>query len=70
MYDESEDVTVSVEDIQDEIEQLLLHSYPDIAMCYIIYRYNHKVIRENRDKLIKGVTKKLMAEDIENQNQK
>lgn len=68
MYDESEDVTVSVEDIQDEVEQLLLHSYPDIAKCYIIYRYNHKVIRENRDKLIKGLSKKLMADDIENQN--
>lgn len=68
MYDESEDVTVSVEDIQDDVEQLLLHSYPDIAKCYIIYRYNHKVIRENRDKLIKGLSKKLMADDIENQN--
>ena len=26
------------------------------------------MIRENRDKLIKGLTKKLMAQDIENQN--
>ena len=34
----------------------------------IIYRYNHKVIRENRDKIIKGLSKKLMAQDIENQN--
>ena len=68
MYDESSDETISVEEIQDDVEQLLLHSYPDIAKCYIIYRYNHKVIRENRDKLIKGLSKKLMADDIENQN--
>ena len=68
MTSEDEDAIVSVEEIQDEIENLLIRTYPDIAKCYIIYRYNHKVIRENRDKLIKGVTKKLMAEDIENQN--
>ena len=64
---DSEDV-IHVEDIQDEVEKVLLYNYPEIAKCYIIYRYNHKVIRENRDKLIKGLSKKLMADDIENQN--
>ena len=68
LYDENEDKTVSVEEIQDEVENALLCEYPDVAKSYIIYRYNHKVIRENRDKLIKGLTKKLMAQDIENQN--
>ena len=68
LYDENEDKTVSVEEIQDEVENALLCDYPDVAKSYIIYRYNHKVIRENRDKLIKGLTKKLMAQDIENQN--
>ncbi len=68
LYDPSEEITVSVEKIQDEIENTLLCQYPEVAKSYIIYRYNHKVIRENRDKLIKGLTKKLMAQDIENQN--
>lgn len=68
LYDFDEDVTVHVEEIQDKIEDLLMKEYPSIAKCYIIYRYNHKVIRESRDKLMKGISKKLMAEDIENQN--
>ena len=68
MYDESQDITVSVEEIQDAIEDLLIHAYPDTAKCYIIYRYNHKILRENRDKLMKDVTKKLMAADVQNQN--
>ena len=68
LYDENQEVTVHVEDIQDTIEDLLMREYPTIAKCYIIYRYNHKVIRESRDKLMKGISKKLMAEDIENQN--
>ena len=68
MYDENADITVSVEEIQDNIEDLLIHTYPDTAKCYIIYRYNHKILRENRDKLMKDVTKKLMAADVQNQN--
>ena len=68
LYNVDEDSTVTVEEIQDKIENTLLCEYPDVAKSYIIYRYNHKVIRENRDKLIKGLTKKLMAQDVENQN--
>ena len=68
LYDETADQTVTVEEIQDRIEDLLIHTYPEIAKCYIIYRYNHKLIRENRDKLMKGITKKLMADDVQNQN--
>lgn len=67
-YDTNCDDTVDVEDIQDDIEDCLMETYPIVAKSFIIYRYEHKVIRENRDKLIKGLTKKLMADDIENQN--
>lgn len=67
-YDINCDDAVDVEDIQDDIENCLMESYPAVAKSFIIYRYEHKVIRENRDKLIKGLTKKLMADDIENQN--
>ena len=68
LYDPTEDIAVTVEEIQDEVENTLLCEYPEVAKSYIIYRYNHKVLREHRDKLIKGLSKKLMAQDIENQN--
>lgn len=68
LYDETVDETVTVEEIQDKIEDLLIHTYPEIAKCYIIYRYNHKILRENKDKLMKDITKKLMAADVQNQN--
>ena len=67
-YDENCDDTIDVEDIQDDIENCLMETYPTVAKSFIIYRYEHKVLRENRDKLIKGLSKKLMADDIENQN--
>ena len=68
MYDENENITVSVNDIQDDIERCLMASYPDIAKAYMIYRYEHKLIRESKNKLIKGIEKKLRADDVENQN--
>lgn len=67
-YDENADEEINIEEIQDEIENCLMDHDPKVAKSFIIYRYEHKVIRENRDKLIKGLSKKLMAEDIENQN--
>lgn len=68
LYDENDDTDVTVEEIQDKVENTLLCQFPEVAKNYIIYRYNHKVIREHRDKLIKGLSKKLMAQDVENQN--
>lgn len=67
-YDENNDEIVNVEDIQDTIEMCLMNWYPTVAKSYIIYRYNHKLIRENKDKIIKGLTQKLMAKNVENQN--
>ena len=62
------DVEIHVEKIQDDVENCLMETDSQVAKAYIIYRYNHKLIRENRDSLIKGLTKKLMAEDVQNQN--
>lgn len=67
-YDESSNQEVHVEDIQDMVENCLMGIDKDVAKAYIIYRYNHKLIRENKDKLYKDITKKLMATDVENQN--
>lgn len=68
IYDESKDETIGVEDIQDNVERCLMASYPDVAKAYIIYRYQHKLIRENQSKLTKQIKKKLTAEDVQNQN--
>ena len=68
IYDEESDETIHVEDIQDNVEKCLMEIDKEVAKSYIIYRYNHKLIRENKEKIYKGLTKKLMANDIQNQN--
>ena len=67
-YDESSDDKVHVEDIQDNVERCLMDTDKEVAKAYIIYRYNHKLIREANDRLYKGVTAKLLAQNVENQN--
>lgn len=59
---------IHVEEIQDAVERCLMDTDKEVAKAYIIYRYNHKLIRENKDKLYKDITKKLMASDVQNQN--
>lgn len=67
-YDTRSDDEIHVEEIQDDVERCLMDIDKDVAKAYIIYRYNHKVIRENKEKIYKGLSKKLMADDVENQN--
>ena len=68
IYNIQSDDTVHVEDIQDNVEKCLMDTDKDVAKAYIIYRYDHKLIRENKDKLYKDITKKLLAVDVQNQN--
>lgn len=69
VYNEESDSTVDVEDIQDNVERCLMSSdYQDVAKSYIIYRYMHKLVRDNQNKLTKSLKKKLLAEDVQNQN--
>lgn len=63
-----EDDKIDIEDIQDEVEKCLMNRFPEVAKAYIIYRAEHKVLRENDGKLMRGIIKKLMATDVENQN--
>lgn len=67
-YDKDLDVEIDVEDIQDEIEECLMFNNPIVARSFIIYRYKHKVLREEQSALEKDITKKLTASNIENQN--
>lgn len=60
---------LSVEWIQDYVEQFLMeYEYYDPAKAYIIYRYNHNILRKDSNSLVKSITKKLMANDVVNQN--
>ena len=68
-YDENSNITVEVETIQDNVERCLMASeYPEVAKSYIIYRYLHKLVRESQSKLIKNIEKKLLAQNVQNQN--
>lgn len=62
-----EDITV--EDIQDQVEELLMdYGYSEIAKAYILYRHKREVIRKQESKLIKGISEKLEAKNVKNQN--
>lgn len=60
---------ISVEEIQDIIEQKLMASQAkDVAKQFIIYRNEREKIRLNNSKLIRLVGDKLRAENVMNQN--
>lgn len=60
---------LSVEDIQDIVEKKLMQSSrKDVAKAYILYRNERTKIRNRNSELIKSVSKKLMATNVENQN--
>ena len=63
-----EDETIDVETIQDKIEKYLMRYYPCVAKKFIIYRAEHKAMREEKDKQEKEVERTLRAEDVKNQN--
>lgn len=57
---------MTVEDIQDAVEELLMGDFPHVAKSYMIYRYEHQIARQKQ--LDKAIEKKLMAKKIDNQN--
>lgn len=58
-----------VEDIQDIVEEKLMASNrKDVARAYILYRNNRTKIRENKTQLMKEISEKLMASNVQNQN--
>lgn len=60
---------MSVEEIQDIVESKLMASNrKDVAKAYIIYRNDRTRIREKNSTLMKNISKKLKATDVENQN--
>ena len=60
---------MSVEDVQNGVEQLLMASErKDVARAYIRYRYKKEVAREHRDDFISAIGEKLNASNVQNQN--
>ena len=60
---------LSVEEIQDMVEQKLMASNrKDVAKSYILYRNNRTLERNKRSKLNKLITRRIKATNVENQN--
>ena len=61
--------SLSVEEIQDIVESLLMAGKrKDVARSYIIYRNNRTKIRESNTQMIKDISEKLSATNVQNQN--
>lgn len=60
---------VPIEKIQDRIEDYLMRSERlDVAKAYIRYRYKREVARSYSNDLIKEISNKLKATNVQNQN--
>lgn len=68
-YIESLQQDMTVEEIQDVIEEKLMASNrKDVARAYVNYRYLHHMARNQYQELIKAVDEKLTASNVQNQN--
>ena len=64
---ESEDY-LSVEEIQDKVENLLTEFDKETAREYIRYRFQRETVRKNSVKFINAISEKLHGQKIENSN--
>ena len=68
-YIESLNKDMSVEEIQDiVVSKLMASSRKDVATHYVEYRYLHKMARNQYEDLVKAVSEKLTASNVQNQN--
>ena len=66
---ESLNKDMSVEEIQDiVVNKLMASSRKDVATHYVEYRYLHKMARDRYEHLIKAISEKLTASNVQNQN--
>lgn len=60
---------LSVEEIQDTVEERLMNSrMKKAARCYIRYRYDRERVRNRNSKLMKIIAEKITASNVQNQN--
>lgn len=63
------DDIISVEEIQDMIENFLMRSErKDVAKAYIRYRYKREMVRSSNDDFIQAFSEKVSGSSIERQN--
>ena len=68
-YQENEDWSIEIEEIQDTVELCLQkRGYFILAKNYIKYRYKRELVRESKKYLMDEVAEKLGAINIQNQN--
>lgn len=67
-YVTHEGVSLSVEDIQDLVEDLLMDYDKWVAKAYIKYRYKRGVMRSCSTEFIRSISEKLNASAVQNQN--
>ena len=64
-----ENEPIPVEKIQDIVEDKLMASKrKDVAKAFFLYRNDRSRIRESKTQLMKDITEKLMATNVQNQN--
>ena len=64
-----EEKSISVEKIQDIVEEKLMASKrKDVARAYIIYRNDRSRVRDQNNNLMKYIKEKLTASNVQNQN--
>lgn len=77
LYDALEDIDsrckdhesdISVEEIQNIVERVLMSYEPDVARAYIRYRYMKEVAREYKADFFEAIGEKLAAKNVANQN--
>ena len=66
--DEDDGKIVDADEIQDEVEKCLMEDNKVAAKSYILYRYTNKIRKDKFNTNVKSILKKLMAEDVQNQN--
>ena len=68
-YIESLNKDMSVEDVQDVVEtKLMASNRKDVAKAYIIYRNNRTTVRERNTQMMRDISEKLSAKNVQNQN--
>ena len=68
-YIENQDKNLSVEEIQDIVEDKLMASNrKDVARAYVRYRYKKEMIRNTDNNLMTEISEKVMASNVQNQN--
>jgi len=61
--------TLSVEDIQNKVEEFLMRSErTDVARAYIRYRYKREILRKGNDDFVRGYSEKISALNPDMQN--